>query len=59
VDPIKTSQVRTGWERLLATTNSTHALFEEHHPLVGALDEWLHSRTPGKYDASDLLTARQ
>jgi len=54
---IKTSQVRTGWERFLETTNSTYALVEEHSPLATALDERLHWRSLGSDDGYVLLAA--
>jgi hypothetical protein len=54
---IKTSQVRTGWESFLKTTNSTYALVEEHSPLATALDERLHWRSLGSDDGYVLLAA--
>ena len=54
---IKTSQVNTGWENFLSTTNSTYALVGENSPLVAALDERLHWRTRGRDDGWVLLQA--
>jgi len=54
---IKTSQVSTGWERFLETTNSKYALVEEHSPLANALEERLHWRTLGTDEGKVLLAA--
>jgi len=54
---IKTSQVSTGWEKFLATTNSTYALVEEHSPVATALDERLHWRSLGSNAGYVLLAA--
>jgi len=54
---IKTSQVSTGWEKFLATTNSTYALVEDHSPVATALDERLHWRSLGQDDGYVLLQA--
>jgi len=56
---IKTSQVGTGWERFLESTNSTYALVEEHSPLATALDERLHWRSLGRDNGYVLLAAPQ
>lgn len=54
---VKTSQVRTGWERFLVTTGSTHALVKEGSPLATALDQRLHWRSLGTDDGYVLLSA--
>jgi hypothetical protein len=54
---IKTSQVSTGWERFLKTTDSTYALVNEHSPLATALDERLHWHSLGRDDGYVLLAA--
>lgn len=54
---IKTSQVSSGWESFLETTQSTYALVEEHSPLATALNERLHWRLLGRDDGYVLLAA--
>lgn len=56
---IKTSQVSTGWENFLTTTNSRYALVEDRSPVATALDERLHWRVLGRDDGYVLLTAPQ
>jgi hypothetical protein len=54
---LNTSQVSTGWEKFLATTDSEYALVAERSPLATALDERLHWRSLGRDDGYVLLTA--
>jgi hypothetical protein len=55
---IKTSQVSSGWERFLQTTNSTYALVKDGSPLATALNERLHWRSLGSDDGYVLLASR-
>jgi hypothetical protein len=54
---VETSNVVTGWEGFLETTNSAHALVKEHSALATALDERLHWRSLGRADGYVLLVA--
>jgi hypothetical protein len=54
---LNTSQVSTGWEKFLATTDSEYALVAERSPLATALGERLHWQSLGHDDGYVLLTA--
>ena len=56
-DYIRTAQVRSGWEKFLERTNSTHALVAESSPLATALETRLHWRSLGRDDGYVLLAA--
>lgn len=54
---LNTSQVGTGWEKFLDTTNSRYALVKERSPLAAALEERLRWRVLGRDDGYVLLAA--
>lgn len=54
---LNTSQVGTGWEKFLDTTNSRYPLVKERSPPAAALEERLRWRVLGRDDGYVLLAA--